>query len=474
MTGSHSSAVQFDAAQPLTGSSRREFTDEDDPALTAFVESLWEALHSRETQPVPPCPHCRQACTRLHLRPNRYQRLPQFKCVACKRLFNRRTGSPMAGLRHAARMPVFIRMLSQPIPVGEASRRLRVNRYTVAHWLMCFRQLIEQHDPDGQWISRAKLGLHYRPKGACPHCGYTGQLMSGGFGIDHRRRAKCPQCSRTWPIAEDAAAARVAVSIVHDPASSQVAQRRRKGLKAPVLAVPVEGILNVPPLQVAPVVESPDVPDPQAHRFDFAQPLGPHSLLPRHYVEDRTLTAWLRCEIDKVLAHDIHPLPSCPHCASHAVHHVGRQRQTPYLPVFRCERCTRTFSRITRTALANSLRPDTLKALLPWLSQQRPVAHAAEAFGVKPETIIGLVKRFRTWLLRLDPSGQYERRVRLGLKAPWPHLPCPKCGQNAPAKPHGFVRRKSISIGQLRLFRCSACDGFFSMPVDALPGASKT
>jgi transposase-like protein len=125
---------------------------------------------------------------------------------------------------------------------------------------------------------------------------------------------------------------------------------------------------------------------------------------------------------------------------------------------------------VTNTALANSLRKDMVDAFLPWLSQQRPIAHAAEAFGATEQTIKGLVERFRIWLLRLDPSGKYERRVKLGLKVTWPVMHCPKCDQDAPARPHGFARRKSVPAGKLRLFRCTACEGFITVPIENLPG----
>ena len=68
--------------------------------------------------------------------------------------------------------------------------------------------------------------------------------------------------------------------------------------------------------------------------------------------------------------------------------------------------------------MANMLRRDMLFAFLPWLSCQRPLAHAAEALGTTPDAVKAWVRRFRQWLLVLDPSGQYEQRVRLGLKAP--------------------------------------------------------
>ncbi|MFM0441643.1 DUF746 domain-containing protein, partial [Paraburkholderia strydomiana] len=48
------------------------------------------------------------------------------------------------------------------------------------------------------------------------------------------------------------------------------------------------------------------------------------------------------------------------------------------------------------------------------------------------------VRRFREWLLVLDPAGNYENRVRLGLKAPWPVMDCPHCRRRTEARPHGF------------------------------------
>ncbi|RQR54929.1 DUF746 domain-containing protein [Burkholderia sp. Bp9126] len=462
-------ALEFDASQPLTGASRRNFADEDDAALTAFVTALWEELFSRDTQPIPPCPHCLGTRTRLHTRPNHQMPLPQFKCVPCKRLFTRRTGSPMAGLRHENKMPAFIRLLSQPIPMEEASRRLGIDRGTIPLWLMRFRQLIEQHDPDRQWISRVRLGLHYHPEGTCPRCGYIGMLMSGGFAAGPHRRAKCPQCSRTWPMGDHEAGAQLKVSVVHDPALTVIERRRRKGLAAPTLTGAVDGTLNVPPSRMVPTVGTPDIPNPQAQRFNFGQPLRANSPLPRHYVEDTELTAYLREAVCQALSEEIVPIPRCRHCKSGDTWFLARQSYLPRLPLYKCGNCGRSYTRVTHTALANSLRKDMLDAFLPWLSQQRAIAHAAEAFGVTEQTIKGLVKRFRIWLLRLDPSGQYERRVKLGLKTPWPILPCPKCGQDAPARPHGFARRKSVPAGQLRLFRCSACEGFFTLPVEDLP-----
>jgi len=61
-----------------------------------------------------------------------------------------------------------------------------------------------------------------------------------------------------------------------------------------------------------------------------------------------------------------------------------------------------------------------LHQFLPLLSQHRPLAYAAQQSGTSPEVVKAWVSRFRGWLMALDPTGDYERRVRLGLKAPWP------------------------------------------------------
>ncbi|TCF97564.1 hypothetical protein BZM26_30620 [Paraburkholderia strydomiana] len=97
-------------------------------------------------------------------------------------------------------MPEFFRLLSQPVPLEEVSRRLGVEYSAVSNWLMRFRQLIALHDPDGRWTPRVRLGLKYRPHGECPKCGHKGQLNNGGFSADDRRRVKCPHvptCGRS-------------------------------------------------------------------------------------------------------------------------------------------------------------------------------------------------------------------------------------------------------------------------------------
>jgi transposase-like protein len=120
--------------------------------------------------------------------------------------------------------------------------------------------------------------------------------------------------------------------------------------------------------------------------------------------------------------------------------------------------------------MANMLRRDMLFAFLPWLSQHRPLTQVAEVFATSPEIIKAKIRRFRQWLLVLDPTGRYEQRVRLGLKVPWPSMACPKCNEHAPARPHGFRRARGgrLVVPRERLFRCTGCHGFFGLPVDEI------
>ncbi|TCK32030.1 transposase-like protein [Paraburkholderia sp. BL8N3] len=457
---------EFDATLPVTHAAGRDYADEDDPLLTAFVTGIWDELHSRETTPVPPCPACASGNTRVQNRPNRHHALPFFRCRACKRTYSRLTGTPLARLRFASKMPAFIRLLSQPIPLEEASRRLRVEYMALSNWLMRFRELIAQHDPDGRWTSRVRLGVKYQPTGTCPHCGYSGQLRNGGFGPDTRRCALCPHCSRTWSIAPGVEGADITVRVVKDLALTAVARRTRAGQVAPALASAEHAILKIPARAAPASVTAPSVPAPHANRFDFSQPLRANSPLPRRHIEDRELTAFLADEIGKVFSQNIEP-PACPHCEGVNTHLSSRPRTPTALPTFQCRTCTRYFTRATRTPMANMLRRDMLFSFLPWLSQHRPLTHAAAQFNTSPEIVKAWVKRFRQWLIVLDPSGHREQRVKLGLKAPWPVLACPHCHQEAPAMPHGFKRTRTQSAQMLkrRLFRCTLCTRFFDVPV---------
>jgi transposase-like protein len=108
--------------------------------------------------------------------------------------------------------------------------------------------------------------------------------------------------------------------------------------------------------------------------------------------------------------------PLCPHCGARDTRCASESRERAPLPTFRCRRCASHFTRLTCTPMAHMRRQDSLHELLPLLSQRRPLAEVAVELGVSRQSLSRRVQRFREWLLILDPSGQYARRVRLGVE----------------------------------------------------------
>jgi len=49
-------------------------------------------------------------------------------------------------------------------------------------------------------------------------------------------------------------------------------------------------------------------------------------------------------------------------------------------------------------------------------------------------------------------------------------MDCPHCLQQVEARPHGFKRTRKRTAAELkrRLFRCTGCNGFFDVSIDAL------
>ncbi|AUT57955.1 DUF746 domain-containing protein [Paraburkholderia caribensis] len=459
----------FDARTPITRTSDRDYGNEENTALTSFVASLWAELHSSDVRPTPLCPHCGAASARLHQRPTQYHSVPYFRCGGCRKLFTRLTGSPLARLRFVSKMPAFFPLLSQPIPLEEASRRLQIDYAAVSNWLMRFRQLIAAHDPDGHWTSLVKLGIKYRPAGECPRCGRRGVKLNGGYSVDQRRLAKCPACLFSWPLQANSSGDCVPVMVVDDLARNAAARRRRAGLDAPDLPRIDTASMKLQPHLPPDQLSKPALSAVAAERFDFSRPLRNTSTIARRSTEDKALTRFLKKHIDVALSPSVAP-PDCPHCGSAETRLIGKMRTAPTLPQFQCRACVRLFTRTTKTPMANMLRKDMLYAILPRLSQHRTLSDAAESLGTKPEVIKSWVQRFREWLLALDPSGDFERRVRLGLKAPAPHIWCPRCHKIGAARPHGFKRTRTKTAAQIRrrLFRCTLCHGFFDVAVDSL------
>jgi transposase-like protein len=375
----------------------------------------------------------------------------------------------VARLRFASKMPAFFRLLSQPLPLEEASRRLQIEYSAVSNWLMRFRQLIALHDPDCHWTPFVRLGLKYRPVGFCTKCGHQGELHNGGFSVDERRQVKCPKCAHSWPLDMTSAGGEIPVVVIGDPALNAADRLRRAGVAAPDLPRIGTAFVRTERRREPLPVDSPVVSRVDANRFDFAAPLRHNSPLPRRHVEDKQLTRFLKRHIDRALSDSTEP-PPCPHCGSGNTRFASGRRAVSPLPQFQCRACARLYTRTSRTPLAKIVRKDMLYQFLPLLSQHRTLAYAAQQLGTTPEVVKAWVSRFREWLMALDPTGDYESRVRLGLKAPWPVMKCPHCRKKVKARPHGFKKTKTQTAAQLkrRLFRCTGCNGFFDVSIDAL------
>lgn len=196
--------------------------------------------------------------------------------------------------------------------------------------------------------------------------------------------------------------------------------------------------------------------------------------IPRH--EDPALTAFLQRHIDEVLSKDPTP-PPCHHCGSHQVVLRYRGRPPNGIPYFNCRHCGKGFNRRTGTALQSFLRCDKLEAFLPLLSQQRSIANASERLGVSHRMLSRWVRVFRQWLLRLDPSGEWEAKVKLGIRPELPALECPRCGNREHFFRLGFVDGRHQGK---RMFQCKACrrcvsepDEHFRMRIASRAGATE-
>ncbi|MBB5409224.1 transposase-like protein [Paraburkholderia sp. HC6.4b] len=321
--------------------------------------------------------------------------------------------SPVKRLRHPHKTPDFIRLLSLPLSLNEASRRLHMDYPAISNWLMRFRQLIVQNDPEGVWLPRVKLGLRYRPVDTCERCGYHGALHFGGFAPGRRRRVICPECARTWMI-DDESDHSMEVHLAYDPALTAARRTRRAGRDAPEHRAPERGLLLVaarvqPPSRVdlaASVVQMPLKPAARTRLRKSQSGAQPDA------ADDSVLTAFLAAQLEQAQSLDLQP-PACAHCNSGHTR-LHREPRTPAeVPHFICRDCGRTFSRLTGTALERARHRDVVAALVPLLSRNVTFSDAARALGTTPVFVNARVNRFRQWLRVLDPGGDMEARIRI-------------------------------------------------------------
>lgn len=145
-----------------------------------------------------------------------------------------------------------------------------------------------------------------------------------------------------------------------------------------------------------------------------ARSSGTASQGPDDVDEDTELTAFLTEQIAAILSESHDPRPWCPRCGGSHINSAGfRTRPVGRLPMFECQTCRRYFSRTVGTPLGEK----HLKKLDLFVSLlSRPISRvdAGERMGSLSTDIGKRVMAWRTWLLQIHSTGEWERRVRLG------------------------------------------------------------
>lgn len=145
-------------------------------------------------------------------------------------------------------------------------------------------------------------------------------------------------------------------------------------------------------------------------------------------VSDADLTAFLLTAWRKLHSASHRP-PQCPRCRARKSTYDGTDGSS--LPLFHCGGCRQRFSRLTGTPMARLRLEDKAEAFFNLASQQVSVAEAARRLGIKSETVRHWSIQTRLWLLTLDPQGDWERRVQLGVR--YAVLPANSRGEPASA-----------------------------------------
>lgn len=138
---------------------------------------------------------------------------------------------------------------------------------------------------------------------------------------------------------------------------------------------------------------------------------------PRPGKEDVDLTAFVMQQIDIVMSDSHEPSPACPRCGGVDVTNAGFRRWVGghRMPRFLCPSCELVFDRTLGTPLDSRTRPlATVQLLVPHLSRSLLFSAVWPDIHCSAIDVKNLVVAFRTWLLKLDPSGDWERRIQLG------------------------------------------------------------
>ncbi|WP_180964265.1 MULTISPECIES: DUF746 domain-containing protein [Ralstonia] len=270
-------------------------------------------------------------------------------------------------------------LLPNPMSLQQAGEHLGLTREVVLAWLLAFRSYLLDVDPSGAFEIQVRLGDHSTPPVQCAHCGFDGSFTSAGFDKKGRRRVCCPQCGRKRPV-----------DAQHDEAST---------LDGLIVRAPIDEAVSETSMPRAP--KEAEVPQ----RKITPGPLDQQ--------EDVALTAFLMSWVHEALSPSIAAGP-CPKCASERTAYYEVMKASG-LPSFKCRDCGGYFSRITHSPLLRARARTLAHRLIPMLGWRNTAETAARALGVNAAWIEASVLAWRKHLMRLDPSGAMESRVRLDL-----------------------------------------------------------
>jgi transposase-like protein len=147
---------RFRSDLPQTRKSGPLAVDTEDKALTRYLERALRETRSLSLNP-PACPYCVSRQTILSTRPHARLPMPAFRCNSCGKGFNRLTGTPLARLRHADKLPQFIRLLSCQMSYKQATELLEVDYSAVANWAEKFRNWLFAYSAESDRRFRLKV-----------------------------------------------------------------------------------------------------------------------------------------------------------------------------------------------------------------------------------------------------------------------------------------------------------------------------
>lgn len=408
----------------------------------------WHDLIHHSPTPAPRCPHC----DGLRIRPDRpsgKSKLPIYFCHACKKRFNRLTGTPFARLHNLAKGTEMIPLLSRQMSLLQAGERLGRTQKAVLSWLLAFRRYLLELDPTGRWEARVRLGVRVAPRARCTKCGFEGGFLSGGFDPQRRRRIRCPKCgrSRLLDVLQDQGEG-IKGEVVHDAIDTAIKARRKVHPETPVPDV----------VRVASVADAALEVKAQDRRLwsELELPERRQSPGPVERIEDTVLTGFLLERIEAALSQSTAP-PPCPWCSSEHTEYHPQQRPNG-LPGFRCRACLSYFTRISNTPLNGPHLRKHAVQLTRMLGWRETAKAAALELGVESAVAYRWVFGLRQWLLMLDPGGRMEARVRLGVGRELTVRKCEKCGHTGPIRRLGPTNRPAAENGERQYkFRCGSC-----------------